>query len=143
MEALDKVNTIQFISGRLVLSGIVVAASLKRNPQLVAWELHFFQRSSGTDLGLCPSSLRASTIFWTPPSLPNIRISSSHLRLGRGLAKLYKKYKSKDFEIVSVSMDYDDAKWRNAVEKDQMEWTNLIDSEGLEGDAQLATIFPE
>ncbi|WP_442846278.1 peroxiredoxin family protein [Leeuwenhoekiella sp. H156] len=63
--------------------------------------------------------------------------------MGRGLAKLYKKYKSKDFEIVSVSMDYDDAKWRNAVEKDQMEWTNLIDSEGLEGDAQLATIFPE
>lgn len=55
-----------------------------------------------------------------------------------GLAKLYKKYKAQGFEIVSVSMDYDDAKWRKAVEKDQMQWTNLIDSEGLEGDAAVS-----
>lgn len=54
-----------------------------------------------------------------------------------GLVELYKKYKDKGFEIVSVSMDTDKTKWNKAVEKDNMTWTNLIDPAGFKGDVAV------
>ncbi len=48
-----------------------------------------FHRLSGTDLGLCPSSLRALTIFKPPPLPPDIRISSLHRQLGRSVLVYY------------------------------------------------------
>ena len=38
------------------------------------------------------------------------------------LVKLYEKYKDKDFEIVSISLDSEEHKWKNAVETDKMSW---------------------
>ncbi|MEH6658411.1 AhpC/TSA family protein [Leeuwenhoekiella marinoflava] len=54
------------------------------------------------------------------------------------LRKLYQEYKEKGFEIVSVSIDSDDSKWREAVEKDKLTWTNLIDYKGLDGDVAIS-----
>lgn len=49
------------------------------------------------------------------------------------LTKVYEKYKSKNFEIVSISIDTYDGNWKSAIEKDQLTWTNLIEIGGWQG----------
>ncbi|HEU5168390.1 MAG TPA: TlpA disulfide reductase family protein [Chitinophagaceae bacterium] len=46
---------------------------------------------------------------------------------------LYKKYKDKDFEMVGVSFDRDKQKWRQAIEKDQLNWMQGIAPDAFEG----------
>lgn len=43
------------------------------------------------------------------------------------LVKLYKKYKDKGLEIVGVSLDNKIQPWIGAIEKDGLQWTQLID----------------
>jgi hypothetical protein len=38
------------------------------------------------------------------------------------VVRLYKKYKKKNFTIMSVSLDEDMTKWKAAIEKDGLEW---------------------
>lgn len=42
------------------------------------------------------------------------------------LVKLYQKYKSKGFTILSVSLDNDEAAWKNAIETDGLIWPNHV-----------------
>jgi thiol-disulfide isomerase/thioredoxin len=42
----------------------------------------------------------------------------------------YKKYKSKGFEILGVSLDNDKTAWINAIIKDSLTWTNVSDLKG-------------
>lgn len=42
----------------------------------------------------------------------------------------YEKYKSKGFDVVSVSIDKRDADWRKAVKAEGLSWTNLRDTDG-------------
>ncbi|WP_111309053.1 TlpA disulfide reductase family protein [Confluentibacter sediminis] len=49
-------------------------------------------------------------------------------------SKIYEKYRDKGFEIVGVSLDKDEHKWKRAVKNDNLHWTNLIDSTGFLGD---------
>ena len=42
------------------------------------------------------------------------------------LVKLYQKYKSKGFTILSVSLDDDEAAWKNAIEADGLIWPNHV-----------------
>jgi thiol-disulfide isomerase/thioredoxin len=46
------------------------------------------------------------------------------------LAEIYKKYKSKGFEIFQVSVDKDRVQWLNAIREDRLVWTNVGDMEG-------------
>lgn len=41
------------------------------------------------------------------------------------LAKLYDQYRIKGFEIVSISLDKQEAPWKKAIERDKMTWINL------------------
>jgi len=43
--------------------------------------------------------------------------------------QLYNKYKKKNFEILSVSLDSDKAKWTAAIQQDQMNWLHVSDLE--------------
>jgi thiol-disulfide isomerase/thioredoxin len=52
------------------------------------------------------------------------------------LVKLYPKYKTKGFEIFSVSIDDDKDKWINAVKKDKINWLQV--NEGGGWDAKTA-----
>ena len=38
------------------------------------------------------------------------------------VVRIYKKYKKKDFTILSVSLDEDMSKWKAAIKKDGLEW---------------------
>lgn len=43
------------------------------------------------------------------------------------LNKLYMQYKDKGVQIIGVSIDTDEAKWKNAIAKDRLLWPQLID----------------
>jgi len=43
------------------------------------------------------------------------------------LVKLYEKYKDKGFEFIGVSLDNKTKPWIDAIEKDGLQWTQLID----------------
>ena len=60
---------------------------------------------------------------WYAPSRKN----------NKELAKVYKKYRNKNLEIVSVSIDTYGGNWTKAIEKDQLVWVNLIESGGWHG----------
>jgi len=46
------------------------------------------------------------------------------------VVKAYKAYKSKGFEVFSVSVDQDAAKWENAVKEDGLVWAQVRDAAG-------------
>ncbi|MFI5131199.1 MAG: TlpA family protein disulfide reductase [Chitinophagales bacterium] len=54
----------------------------------------------------------------------------------RELAKLYNKYKSKGFEIFSVSLDESKKDWKKAISKQKITWVQVNDPRGW--DAQTA-----
>ena len=49
------------------------------------------------------------------------------------LIEIYSKYKNKDFEIVSISIDTFADNWIKAIEKDGLTWINLIEIGGWHG----------
>ena len=46
------------------------------------------------------------------------------------LVKLYEKYKSRNFEIIAVSIDEDKKAWQNASKEDGINWANLLNAKG-------------
>jgi peroxiredoxin len=50
----------------------------------------------------------------------------------KGLSKLYSKFRSKGFEIYSVSLDEQKEEWMKAIKKDKITWLQVIDPGGWE-----------
>ncbi|MGQ0740000.1 MAG: TlpA family protein disulfide reductase [Bacteroidota bacterium] len=50
----------------------------------------------------------------------------------KGLSKLYSKFRSKGFEIYSVSLDEQKEDWVKAIKKDKITWLQVIDPGGWE-----------
>lgn len=61
--------------------------------------------------------------FWSALN-PDSRIQNG------ALIDLYKKYKSRGFEIYQVSIDTDREAWQGAIETDGLSWTNVGDMRG-------------
>ena len=55
------------------------------------------------------------------------------------LVKLHHEYRSKNVEIVGISVDTDRTKWLKAITKDKIEYTQLIDPYGFE--AKSAVLY--
>jgi peroxiredoxin len=47
---------------------------------------------------------------------------------------LYEKYKSKEFEMIGVSLDKEREKWTKAIIKDGLSWTQVIDPKAFDGE---------
>ena len=81
------------------------------------------------------SSLKGKVLlldFWASWCGP-CRYSNKHL------VKMYKKYKDKGFEILSVSLDDQKSDWKKAAAKDKITWISGIDPGGWEtGDARAS-----
>ncbi len=43
------------------------------------------------------------------------------------IVRVYNKYKDKGFDIFAVSLDEDADRWKEAIEKDDLDWTNVSD----------------
>jgi thiol-disulfide isomerase/thioredoxin len=46
------------------------------------------------------------------------------------LVSIYNKYKTKGFEIYSISLDRDLRKWKSAIQKDHLSWIHVSDLKG-------------
>jgi len=64
------------------------------------------------------------------------------------LRSMFTKYKDKGLTMVGISFDQSTPKWMNAIRKDHLPWTQLVDTRGYEGDfakyygiASIPTIF--
>jgi len=55
------------------------------------------------------------------------------------LVKLYKEIEASKFEIIGISVDTDIEKWKKAIEKDSIKFTQLNDPKGF--DAKTAILF--
>lgn len=55
------------------------------------------------------------------------------------LVPFYNQYKTENFEIIGISLDTDQAKWISAIQKDKLEYEQLIDPKGF--DAPSALVF--
>ena len=53
------------------------------------------------------------------------------------LVKIYADFKNKGFEILGVAADTDKKKWLNAIQKDNLTWTNVTDLKGDKNKAAL------
>lgn len=58
------------------------------------------------------------------------------------LKTLYEKFKEKNFIIISVSLDEDVKKWKEAIEKDQLPWTHISDLQKPNKVAELYGVQP-
>jgi len=47
------------------------------------------------------------------------------------LMEMYKKFNSKNFDIISVSLDYEKKAWADAITSDSLIWTNISDLKGF------------
>lgn len=56
------------------------------------------------------------------------------------LKKLYEKYSSKGFEIVSISIDKKEADWKKALEEEKLVWPNFLDTKGASDAFKVKTI---
>lgn len=59
-----------------------------------------------------------------------------------GLKKIYEKHGGKGFEILSVSIDKDEAPWLKAVEKEAMPWINIRDVKATIADQYHVSAVP-
>lgn len=50
----------------------------------------------------------------------------------KGLGKIYEKFRSKGFEIYSVSLDSEKEDWVKAIKKDKIKWMQVLDPGGWE-----------
>lgn len=53
------------------------------------------------------------------------------------VVKQYNKFKSKGFNILSISLDKDKSAWLKAVKDDQLEWTQASDLNSFQGTAEM------
>jgi len=54
--------------------------------------------------------------------------------------KQYQLYKDKGLQVVSISIDKDEAAWRKALEQEQLQWPNFLDTMGAADAYKVRTI---
>ncbi|GGA97982.1 TlpA family protein disulfide reductase [Mucilaginibacter rubeus] len=109
---------------------VTASQNLLVGKPLPAFEL---QTAGGKSIKL--SSVKGKVVlvdFWASWCMP-CRAAIPHLK------ELYKQYRAKGFEIVSVSIDQNSKAWKNAMLKEAMPWQQGIDKYEEGKDASVMT----
>lgn len=103
---------------------IAMAAALKRKKELLPGHMapdFTLLQPNGKPLTLSATRGKYVLIdFWASWCVP-CRKAIPHLK------EVYAKYKSKGFEIISLSADQADASWKKALEIEKMPWLQVVD----------------
>ncbi|UYQ95978.1 TlpA family protein disulfide reductase [Chitinophaga horti] len=89
-----------------------------------------FSQTSTNGKPLALSGLRGKYVlidFWASWCGPCRKVNPD-------LVKLYEQFKGNSFEILGVSLDSDDAKWKEAIQKDGLTWQHTSDLKGWKND---------
>ena len=114
----------------LIISVSTATAQMKIGDSLPDFEL---KNEKETTVNL--ASLKGKMVlidFWASWCAP-CRVAN------KKLAPLYNQYKNDNFEIVGISLDTNKTKWITAIQKDKLEYEQLIDVKGF--DSKSALLF--